>query len=101
MNQTVTTIPAIRITRLRLTLILTALAVVAAAILGGCAKFTEPFKDAPRSGVINSQPADQIEMPDGVNNLFTKCDHGNRIYISYHGDGAYGFGFAVPNAPDC
>ena len=27
---------------------------------GGCAKFTEPFKDAPRSKVDNGKPADLI-----------------------------------------
>jgi hypothetical protein len=39
-------------------------------------------------------------MPDGFNNLATKCDHGQRIYVSYHGDGSYGFGFAAPD-PAC
>jgi len=61
-------------------------------------KVTQPFQDAPRSGVINKSPADIIEMPDGFNNLATKCDHGKRIYVSYHGDSAYGFGFAVEDA---
>jgi PBP1b-binding outer membrane lipoprotein LpoB len=91
-----------------ITITKTKAALVAGALLlagvGGCASFnkvTQPFKDAPRSSVVNRTPADVIEMPDGFNNVATKCDHGNRIYVSYHGDGTYGFGFAVPNDPTC
>jgi hypothetical protein len=75
---------------------------VAAAFLAGCGnKFTQPFQDAPRTGVVNSQPADIIDMPDGFNNVATKCDHGNRLYVSYHGDGPYGFLATVPHDPTC
>jgi hypothetical protein len=78
-----------------------AAALLTVTALGGCSKLTEQFRDAPRSSVVNSQPADVIEMPDGFNNVATKCDHGNRIYISFHGDGSYGFGFAVKDDPTC
>ena len=78
-----------------------ALLLALALIAAGCGnKFTQPFKDAPRTSVVNDQPAEVIYMPDGFNNLATKCDHGNRIYTSYHGDGSYGFGFAVRD-PSC
>lgn len=79
-----------------------AVAIVLAAILGACgAKFTEPFKDAPRSNVDNGQPADLIRMPDGFSNAATKCDHGNRIYSAYHGDKPYADIEVVPNDPSC
>ena len=69
---------------------------LALTILIGCSnKFQQQFKDAPRTSQVNSAPAEMIYMPDGFNNLATKCDHGNRIYVSYHGDGDYGFGFAI------
>lgn len=69
--------------------------------LTGCSKFAEPYKDAPRSGTENGAPADLVRMPDGFSNLATKCDHGNRIYVAYHGDAAYGSVVAVPNDPTC
>jgi hypothetical protein len=52
----------------------------------GCTKYTEPYRDAPRSGTTNDEPMDVIEMSDGFSNLGTKCDHGNRIYVAYKGD---------------
>lgn len=67
----------------------------------GCSKFTEPFKDAPRSSVDNGKPADLIRMPDGFSNAATKCDHGNRVYVAYHGDSAYGSIAVVANDPTC
>lgn len=69
--------------------------------LTGCAKYSEPFKDAPRSGVSNGSPADLIRMPDGFSNAATKCDHGNRIYTAYHGDSKYGAIAVVPQDPTC
>lgn len=83
------------------TIVTAAVIGVSALALGGCDKLTEPFKDAPRSDVTNSQPADVIEMPDGFNNLASKCDHGNRLYVTYHGDGAYGSVSVVPHDPTC
>lgn len=67
----------------------------------GCGKFTEPFKDAPRSNVDNGTPADLIRMPDGFSNAATKCDHGNRIYTAYHGDSAYASIAVVAADPTC
>lgn len=64
-------------------------------------KATEPFKDAPRSGVVNDDPADTVTMPDGFNNVATKCDHGNRVYVTYHADSPYGSVAVVPNDPTC
>jgi hypothetical protein len=69
--------------------------------VSGCAKFTEPFKDAPRSNVTNSDPADTITFPDGFSNAATKCDHSNRLYVLYHGDNPYGSIAVVPNDPSC
>ena len=64
-------------------------------------KYTEPFKDAPRSHVDNGDPADLIRMPDGFSNAATKCDHGNRIYTAYHGDNRYAAIAVVPRDPSC
>jgi hypothetical protein len=66
----------------------------------GCAKMSEPFKDAPR-GETNNSPADTLTFPDGFSNASTKCDHGNRVYVLYHGDSTYGSIAVVPNAEDC
>jgi hypothetical protein len=70
-------------------------------LVGCTAKYTEPFKDAPRSGVTNSDAADLIEMPDGFSNGSTKCDHGNRLYVAYHGDHVYAALAVVPQDPTC
>jgi hypothetical protein len=64
-------------------------------------KATQPFQDAPRTGVKNNDPADVVTMPDGFNNMATKCDHGNRVYVTYHGDSAYGSIAVVPTDPTC
>jgi hypothetical protein len=76
-------------------------AVTGAILLGGCAKATEPFKDAPQSGSRNTAPAEVIEMPDGFNNLATKCDHGNRVYVTFHGNSPYGSVAVVKDDPAC
>lgn len=78
-----------------------AAALLAAVALVGCAKFVEPFNDAPRSKVENSTPADIVTFPDGFSNVATKCDHGNRVYSAYHGDSPYGAISVVPNDPTC
>lgn len=71
-------------------------------LLTGCNdKFSEPFKDAPRSGRDNGSPADLIRMPDGFSNASTKCDHGNRLYIAYHGDSPYAAIAVVADDPTC
>ena len=80
---------------------LAALALLGALMLStGCAKMTEPFKDAPR-GETNSERADLITFPDGFSNAATKCDHGNRVYVLYHNDNPYGSIAVVPNAEGC
>jgi hypothetical protein len=77
-------------------------AVAVAGLAVGCgAKATEPFHDSPRSQHVNTAPADLIEMPDGFNNLATKCDHHNRIYVTFHGDGSYGAVTVVKDDPSC
>lgn len=80
-------------------------AITAALTAGGLtacgAKFTEPYKDAPRSGVDNGQAVDLIRNADGFSNLSTKCDHGNRLYVVYHGDSAYGAVAVVADDPTC
>ena len=83
---------------------LTIAAAIAAALIAvasGCAKYAEPFKDAPRSRVDNGAPADLIRFPDGFSNAASKCDGPNRIYVAYHGDSAYGAIAVVPNDPRC
>lgn len=79
---------------------LIALSLVAALALSGCDKMSEPFKDAPR-GDTNSGPADTITFPDGFSNASTKCDHGNRVYVVFHHDAAYGSIAVVPQDPTC
>lgn len=77
-------------------------AVIAAVVLAltGCGKVTEPYKDAPR-GTQNSGAADTIAMPDGFSNVATKCDHGNRVYVAFHGDSPYASLAVVANDPTC
>jgi hypothetical protein len=57
----------------------------AALVLTGCSfdKSTEPFKDAPRQG-SDASPAKVIQMPDGFNNLATKCVDGVRYTVIFH-----------------
>lgn len=71
-----------------------------ALLLNGCGKALEPFNDAPVTGQ-NKSPAEIVNMPDGFSNVATKCDHGNRIYVAFHGDNAYGAIAVVPNDPTC
>lgn len=76
---------------------------VGGAVLVGCGatgKYTEPYNDSSR-GDTNEGPADVITFPDGFNNVATKCDHGNRVYVIYHSDGAYGGVAVVPQDPTC
>ena len=66
----------------------------------GTDKMTEGFKDAQR-GSVNDSPADTVTFPDGFSNIATKCDHGNRIYSTFHGDNPYAAIAVVPDAKDC
>lgn len=85
----------------RVAVLAVSLATAITALSGcGASKYTEPFKDAPR-GETNSDPADLITFPDGFSNAATKCDHGNRVYVLYHNNAAYGSVTVVPNAKDC
>ncbi|MDI5965812.1 hypothetical protein [Streptantibioticus silvisoli] len=79
-----------------------ALAATAVLALAGCSadKTAEPFKDSPRNGT-NNNPAEVITMPDGFNNIASKCDGPNRVYVTYHGDDKYGAVAVVPNDPRC
>jgi hypothetical protein len=76
--------------------------VVALLLLTGCGaqKATEPFKDAPVSQ-HNDDPAAILNMPDGFNNVATKCDGPNRVYVVFHNDNPYGSVAVVPNDPRC
>lgn len=75
---------------------------VAMLALAGCGnKGLQQFQDAPRTGVVNKAPVDLVNMPDGFSNLGTKCDHGNRLYVAFHGDSAYGSIFVVAHDPTC
>ena len=77
------------------------IAAVLVFVLVSCGqKAAEPFQDAQR-GVTNDGPADTITFPDGFSNVATKCDHGNRVYVLFKSDAAYGSVAVVPNAEDC
>jgi hypothetical protein len=86
------------------------LAVIAAAIgasvlltAGACdatGKAAQPYNDAKVSGQ-NKDAASIGTMPDGFSNYATKCDNGNRVYVLFHGDAAYGDIDVVPNDPTC
>lgn len=65
-------------------------------------KFTEPFKDAPRSGKDTGNPTDVVRFADGFSNVGTSCDrYGNRVYVAYHGDSAYASIFVLQDARSC
>ncbi|MER5615982.1 hypothetical protein [Streptomyces sp. NPDC002215] len=80
----------------------TVIAATLALVLVGCGdKFTEPFKDAPRSHKENGAPMDLIRMSDGFSNVGSKCDGPNRVYVLYHGDNPYGSLDVVKDDPRC
>jgi len=84
--------------------IVTALVVVTAALtLSACdttGKYGQQYQDAKVDGV-NKDAAQEITFPDGFSNAATKCDNGNRVYVLFHGDSAYGGIAVVPNDPTC
>jgi hypothetical protein len=87
-----------RITAIAAAAVLAVLATTAAS----CGdKANEPFRDSGRTASSNTGPAQVIEMPDGFNNVASKCDGTNRVYVTYHGDSAYGSIAVVPNDPRC
>src|SRR5215813_6172187 len=65
-------------------------AIVGGAWLTGCAKFVEPFADAPTAGHQGSSMR-VVENADGFSNVGQKCDGlGHMIFVVYHGDNGYG-----------
>lgn len=77
-------------------------ATACALTLAGCGnKATQYWNDSPRSPKVNDAPAQVIAMPDGFNNAATKCDNGNRLYVSFHGDSSYAAIAVVPHDPTC
>lgn len=78
-----------------------ATAIIAALlVLSGCAKFIEPFQDAPVSG-HDVTPARILDQPDGFSNAAEKCDgYGHLVITTYHGDKAYA-AVTVINDPRC
>lgn len=82
--------------------ILIAVTAAAGLLLAGCGtdKAMEQFNDAPR-GASNNGTADVISFPDGFSSVSTKCDHGNRVYVIFHGDSPYGSVAVVANDPTC
>lgn len=83
----------------RMTAVATA-TLLALALTGCGSKAMEPYQDAKRAG-SNTTSADVGTMPDGFSNFATKCDHGNRVYVLFHGDSAYGGIYVVPQDPTC
>lgn len=84
---------------LRTVLVILVVATVATAC-GSMGKMNEPYEDAPR-GTTNQDRADTITFPDGFSNVATKCDHGNRVYVIFKGDAAYGSLSVVRDDPTC
>jgi len=69
-------------------------------LVTGCAKFAEPFQDAPVSG-HDVTPARILDQPDGFSNAAEKCDgYGHLLITTYHGDKAYA-AVTVINDPRC
>lgn len=84
--------------RVSFVLVVLALAVT----IGGCGKMREKVKDAPMNDQLdNTGVATRVVMPDGYSNVATKCDHGNRIYVAFHGDSPYTAIAIVPGDPTC
>lgn len=76
-------------------------AALLALVLAGCGdKYNEQFKDASRAG-SNTGAAETLTFPDGFSNAATKCDHGNRVYILFHGNSSYGSIAVVGADPTC
>jgi len=79
-----------------------------AAIVAGVAgcgsntgKASQPFLDAGQTGKVDLTQAVTLAMPDGFNNVAAKCVGHNGLYVTYHGDSAYGSITVVPSDPNC
>lgn len=75
--------------------------VVVTACGSSTSKTNQPFLDAGQTGKVDLTNAVTIAMPDGFNNLAAKCVGHEGVYVTYHGDGAYGSIFIVPGDPNC
>lgn len=54
-------------------------AVITALTLGSCgAKHSDSVDD---NGKFNREPVEVVVFPEFTGNVYTKCDHGNRIYM--------------------
>jgi len=72
-----------------------------AVTLSGCGDAAvEQFKDSPLSGHRNDAPADVVNMPDGYANVATKCDNGNRLYVTMVDSSGRAVA-VVPSDPTC
>lgn len=84
-------------------LIVVLVAVALLVVLTACGgdKTTEPYQDAPRSGADNGA-ATVVTMPDGFNNVATKCIAGTgiRVAVIFHSDNNYG-GVSMVADPTC
>jgi hypothetical protein len=78
-------------------------AVGIAAALTGCSAFSEQFEDVPIVSRDSTVGAEVINFPDYFTNVATKCNHGNRVYVTPGGtSGGGGKAIAVvPNDPTC
>jgi hypothetical protein len=91
-----------RPTRTRVTAASVAIVAAVGLTAASCdSKFTEPFKDAPRSHHDDGSPMDVIRMSDGFSNVGFKCVGPDGIYVLYHGDEKYGSLHVVPSDPRC
>lgn len=68
--------------------------------LAACGSGAEVFNDAEVTSKDTSG-AEIISFPDHFSNVASKCNHGNRVYVIYHGTNAYGSVAVAPNDPSC
>lgn len=84
---------------------LIAVGCVTAGVISACSSSTskanQPHLDAGQQQVTDLTKALTLAMPDGFNNVAVKCIVHNGLYVTYHGDGAYGSITVVPNDPNC
>lgn len=64
-------------------------------------KVTEPFKDAPRSGIDTNVPMNVINGADGFSNIGWQCVGKDGVYRAFHGDSPYASIFIATNDPNC
>ena len=76
-------------------------AVLAVAVLAvtGCAQ--KERVNAHQSVNVDRSPADVLAMPNYYNNVATKCDHGNRIYVTSNKSNSPSNLAVVPHDPSC